>query len=75
VRPDHLTWDEFAVRQAARETDEEPVIQPKPKRQLDRLEESMGARMTGPEFESKFVSSAPKRARSLGRSSKCLMGF
>jgi hypothetical protein len=34
VQPDHVaTWDEFTVRRTAPETDEEPAIQPKPKRQ------------------------------------------
>jgi hypothetical protein len=34
VQPDHAaTWDEFSLRQAARETGEEPALPPKPKRQ------------------------------------------
>ena len=34
MQPDHVTtWDEFTARKAARETGEEPAIQPKPKRQ------------------------------------------
>jgi hypothetical protein len=34
VQPDHVTTgDEFTARRTAPETDEEPAIQPKPKRQ------------------------------------------
>ena len=34
MQPDRVTtWDEFTARKAARETGEEPAIQPKPKRQ------------------------------------------